>query len=147
MATTYRFRVVTPERVVYDGDVVEIIVRTTEGEIAILAHHMQLITPLVPHIMVIYHDDGKTDQLVIGGGFLEVQAKGTTILADSAETADMVDVARAERARQRSLELLNSGASQTAVDLARAKLALARAENRLKIAGRDLGTGSSTSAH
>ncbi|MCY0864626.1 MAG: ATP synthase F1 subunit epsilon [Sulfobacillus sp.] len=136
MATTYRLRVVTPERTIYDRPVVMIVVRSTEGEIGILAHHMQIITPLLPHIMTIYLEDGKTEQMTIGGGFLEVQADETTVLADSAETADMVDIARAERARQRALERLNTGGGQTAVDLARAERALKRAENRLKLAGR-----------
>lgn len=147
MATTYRLRVVTPERVVYDRDVVEIIVRSTEGEIGILAHHMQIITPLVPHIVTIYDPDGKTEQLAIGGGFLEVQDTSTIILADSAETADMVDVARAERARQRALERINRGSAQSAVDLARAQRSLARAENRLKLTGRDLARGQATTTH
>lgn len=139
MATTYRLRIVTPERVVYDRDVTEIIVRSTEGEIGILAHHMQIITPLIPHIMTVYEaESGKTEQIAIGGGFMEVQDASTTILADSAETADMVDVARAERARQRALERINTGASQTAVDLARAQRALTRAENRLKLTGQNL---------
>lgn len=139
MAKTYRFRVVTPERVVYDQAVTEIIVRSTEGEIGILAFHVQLITPLVPHIMTIYQEDGKIVQLAIGGGFLEVQHEGTTILADSGETADLVDVARAERSRQRALERLGTGSSSSAsVDLARAKRSLQRAENRLKLAGRDI---------
>lgn len=145
MATTYRLRVVTPERVIYDQEVTEIIVRTTEGEIAILAHHMQIITPLVSHLMTVYDAEGKTEQVAVGGGFLEVQDSGTTILADSAETADMVDVARAERARQRAVERLNTGASQTGVDLARAQRSLARAENRLKLTGRDLHAGSTRS--
>ncbi len=144
MATTYRLRVVTPERVVYDRDVIEIIVRSTEGEIGILAHHMQIITPLVPHIMTVYDPDGKTEQMAIGGGFLEVQDASTIILADSAETADMVDVARAERARQRALERINTGSTQSTVDLARAQRSLARAENRLKLTGRDLTRGQPT---
>ncbi|NMP21002.1 ATP synthase F1 subunit epsilon [Sulfobacillus harzensis] len=147
MATTYRLRVVTPERVVYDKDVTEMIVRSTEGEIGILAHHMQIITPLVPHIMTVYDPDGKTEQLAIGGGFLEVQDTSTIILADSAETADMVDVARAERARQRAVERISMGSSQATVDLARAQRALARAENRLKLAGRDISRATTASTH
>ena len=144
MATSYRLRVVTPERVVFDKDVTEIIVRTTEGEIAILAHHMQIVTPMVPHIATVYDPDGKTEQLTIGGGFMEVQDTQTIILADSAETADMVDVARAERARQRAVERLGTGATQTAVDLARAKRALSRAENRLKLTGREIQHGAAS---
>lgn len=134
MATTYQLKVVTPERTVYNQPVVMIVVRSTEGEIGILAHHMRIITPLVPHIMTIYHDDGHTENLTIGGGFLEVGREETVVLADSAETADTIDVARAERARQRAVERLDTGGAN--IDLKRAQRALARAENRLKLAGR-----------
>lgn len=138
MATNYRLRVVTPEQVMLDTEVTEIIVRTSEGEIGILAHHMQIISPLVPHIMTVYDPDGKTQQMTVSGGFIEVKDDGVTILADSAETADMVDVARAQRARERAMELLNRANPETGVDLARAQRALSRAENRLKLAGRDI---------
>jgi F-type H+-transporting ATPase subunit epsilon len=138
MATSYRLRVVTPERVVVDQETTEIIVRTTEGEIGILAHHMQLISPLVPHIMTIYNADGKTTQLTVAGGFIEVKDDGVTVLADAAETADEIDVARAQRARERALEMLNGAHGQIEVDLARAQRAVVRAENRLKLAGQDL---------
>lgn len=138
MATSYRLRVVTPERVVIDQDATEIIVRTTEGEIGILAHHMQIISPLVPHIMTIYDVDGKTMQITVSGGFIEVKDDGVTLLADAAETAELIDVARAQRARERALEMVNGAHGQTGVDLARAQRAIARAENRLRLAGQDL---------
>lgn len=138
MATSYRLKVVTPERVMTEKDVTEIIVRTTEGEIGILAHHMQIISPLVPHIMTVYDLDGKTEQMTVSGGFIEVKDEGVIILADSAETADMVDVARAQRARDRALEILNAPQTQVAVDIARAQRALARSENRLRLAGHDM---------
>ena len=138
MATSYRLRVVTPEQVMWDALATEIIVRTTEGEIGILAHHLQIISPLVPHIMTIYDPDGKMDYMAVSGGFIEVTDDGVTMLADAAETPDLVDVARAQRARERALERVNSGSGAVAVDVARARRALLRAENRLKLAGRDI---------
>ncbi|MCY0879209.1 MAG: F0F1 ATP synthase subunit epsilon [Firmicutes bacterium] len=144
MATPYHLKVVTPEQVVWDGNATEIIVRTTEGEIGILAHHLQIISPLVPHIMTVYGEDGQTTMLAVSGGFIEVQDQGVTILADAAETAQQIDVARAERARQRALERLNTGASSQDIDIARAQRALARAENRLKLAGQVTGVRVST---
>ena len=134
MATTYHLKIVTPERTMFDGPASYIIVRSTEGEIGILAHHMQLITPLIPHIITVYPENSKTEQFTIGGGFLEVGDTTTVVLADSAEMASEIDVARAERARQRALEVL--GKEDPNVDLLRAKRALARAENRLRFAGR-----------
>lgn len=136
MATSYKLRVVTPEQVVGDKDVTELILRTTEGEIGILAHHMQIISPLVPCIMTVYDPDGSTEEITVGGGFVEVKDDGVTVLADSAERADTIDVARAQRARERALEILSTGAAGANVDLARAQRALTRAENRLKLAGR-----------
>lgn len=138
MAISYRLKVVTPERVMWDGDVTEIIVRTTEGEIGVLAHHMQIISPLMPHLMTVYQPNGKIEQMTVSGGFIEVKDDGVTILADSSETADMVDVARAQRARDRALEILNVPNSNALVDVARAQRALARSENRLKLAGKDV---------
>lgn len=132
MATSYRLKVVTPERTVCDKAVTMISVRSTEGEIGILAHHVHIITPLVPYVMTIYGEDGKTEYLNLGGGFLEV-GDTTIILADSAEWASEIDVARAERARQRALEMLATGGPN--IDLKRAQRALSRAENRLKLAG------------
>ncbi|MCY0898688.1 MAG: ATP synthase F1 subunit epsilon [Firmicutes bacterium] len=147
MATPYHLKVVTPEHVVWDGTVTEIIVRTTEGEIGILAHHLQIISPLVPHIMSIYGEDGQVTPLAVSGGFIEVQDRGVTVLADAAELASQIDVARAERARQRALERLNTGASSVEVDIARAQRALARAENRLKLAGQGMGIRVTASTH
>ncbi len=132
MATTYQLRVVTPDRTVYDKPVTMIIVRSTEGEIGILAHHVHIITPLIPHIMTIYGADGKMEHLNIGGGFLEV-GDTTVVLADSAEWSSEIDVARAQRARERAVEILSTGKDD--VDLKRAQRALQRAENRLKLAG------------
>ncbi len=133
MATTYHLKIVTPERTVYDAPVTFIIVRSTEGEIGILAHHMQIITPLVPHIITVYPETGKTEQFTIGGGFLEVGDETTVVLADSAERASEIDVARAQLARQRAVETI--GQAKPDVDLIRAKRALERAENRLKLSG------------
>ncbi|MCY0908023.1 MAG: ATP synthase F1 subunit epsilon [Sulfobacillus thermotolerans] len=142
MATPYHLKIVTPERTVFDGPVTYIIVRSTEGEIGILAHHMQIITPLVPHIITVYPEAGNVEQFTIGGGFLEVGNDTTVVLADSAERASEIDVARAQLARQRALETIAQ--AKPDIDLIRAKRALQRAENRLKLAGHS--TGGMTSA-
>lgn len=145
MATTYQLKIVTPERAVLTEPVVMIVVRSTEGEIGIMANHMRIVTPLVPHLMTIYREEGPTEQLTIGGGFLEVGTSQTVVLADSAERASDIDVERAERAKQRALERLATGGLAD-VDIKRAQKALARAENRLKLVGRP-GYTASTAAH
>lgn len=145
MPASYVLKVVTPERtLVNDHNVIMIIVRSTEGEIGVMAHHIHLVTPLVPHIISIQHADDNRSYLSIGGGFLEVTEGQVVILADSAERPSEIDVARAERARQRALE--NIGQAAPNMDLIRAKRALARAETRLRLASQHQGNSATISA-
>ncbi len=126
----FRLRVVTPEHTVVDEPVTEIVTRSVEGELGVLAHHMPLITPLVPHVMTVYQDGEGTQSIVVSGGFMEVGSEGVLILADAAETPDQIDRGRAEAARERAETRIRNGGAE--IDLARAKRALARAENRLQ---------------
>ncbi len=127
---SFRLRVVTPEHTVFDDAVTEIVTRSIEGELGVLARHMPLITPLVPHCMTVYRDAEGMQSIVVSGGFMEVGSEGVLILADAAETPEQIDVERAEAARERAETRLRGGGGD--VDVARAKRALARAENRLQ---------------
>lgn len=129
---TYRLRVITPERTVFDQPVTEIITRSVEGELGILAHHLPIITPLAAHALTIYREDGETERIAVSGGFLEVGPGETVILADTAELPGEIDRERAEAARDRAQELLSRGGPD--VDLPRAQRALARALSRLETA-------------
>lgn len=129
---TYRLRVITPDRTVFDQRVNEIITRSVEGELGILAHHLPIITPLAPHALTIYLEDGGTERVAISGGFLEVGRDEVVILADTAELPHEIDRERAEAARARAEDLLSRGGPD--VDLPRAQRALARALSRLDAA-------------
>lgn len=131
MAAHFRLRVLTPERTLFDGAVEIVIARSTEGEIGILAHHAAVITPLVPHALYWTTDKGERQMAVVAGGFLEVGPEETVVLANAAEYPEEIDRARAEAARRRALERLESHAPE--VDVARAQAALARAEARLQV--------------
>ncbi|HEY3330301.1 MAG TPA: ATP synthase F1 subunit epsilon [Capsulimonadaceae bacterium] len=97
MANTYTLEVVTPERVLLSAEVVETIAPGSEGYLGILAGHMALMTALNPgEVRVKFADGRTTSQIVISGGFLEVARAKTTILADSAERVDEINVNEAE---------------------------------------------------
>ena len=98
MATSYPLEVVTPERIMLSEDVVETSAPGSEGSLGILAHHAPIMTELVPGEVRVHLADGRTtSHIVISGGFLEMSPEGrATILADSAERADEIDVTRAE---------------------------------------------------
>lgn len=126
----YPLTVVTPEGVVYEGPVTEIILRGSEGELGVLAHHIPLVTAVLPCVLHIIEQDGSTRRYALGGGFLEVGREETVVLADTAERPEDINRARAEEARRRAAERIERSGPD--VDTERAKRALARADARLQ---------------
>jgi F-type H+-transporting ATPase subunit epsilon len=97
LATPYNLVVVTPERVLLSDQAVITIAPGADGELGVMANHAALMTELVPGEVKATLADGRTtSHIVISGGFMEVTAERTTILADTAERADEIDVTRAE---------------------------------------------------
>lgn len=127
-----RVEIVTQERVAYAGDVDMVIAQGAEGVLGILPHHAPLITALVPGELRLKRG-AEEEIFAIGGGFMEVLPDRVTVLADSAERAEEIDIARAEAARRRA-EARLQGRSQEEVDFAQAEAALHRAMVRLKVA-------------
>jgi F-type H+-transporting ATPase subunit epsilon len=110
-----------------------------DGELGILARHAPLMTSLKPGELKVTLADGRTtSHIVISGGFLEVSHAGSvTVLADSAERADEIDVDRAEadmEAARRMLAEAEAGTEQ----YDRAQLALDHAQTRIRV-GRPAG--------
>lgn len=128
-----KFEIVTAERVVYSDEVDVVIAPGIEGQMGILPSHAPLMTMLQPGELVVRKDGGETPMFV-SGGFLEVMQNRVTVLADVAERAEEIDVARAEEAKGRAEERLKEHIPE--MDLARAEAALRRSLMRLKIAER-----------
>lgn len=129
-----KLEIVTQERRVYSADDVEMVVAPgTEGEMGILPHHAPLITSLQEGVMRVKRGAGREEVLAIHGGFMEVLPDQVTVLADSAERAEEIDIARAEEARQRAEDLMRQR-REDKVDYARAEAALRRSIIRLKVA-------------
>lgn len=129
---TFRLRVVTPERTVLDREVYEIITRSVEGELGVLAHHMPLITPLVAHRLTVNGEDQSVVHLAVAGGFLEVGVHEVLVLADSAELPEDIDVERAQTAYARAEARLEQGGDE--INSGRAQRALERARSRIDAA-------------
>lgn len=122
----------TPEQLIYEGDVTSVKAPGEMGSFEILAGHLPFLTVLeVGEIRVREADTPQS--IATSGGVFEVLRTGVTVLADTAEWAYEIDVERAEAARQRAQELLAS--RDPNINRARAEAALARAVNRLRIAG------------
>ncbi len=128
-----RLEIVTPQRKVFSEDVKFLVAPGTDGELGILPEHAPLITSLNIGILRIQQDRDFI-KVVVSGGFMEVRNSKVTVLATSAERADEIDVARAERAKQRAEDRLAAKAAD--LDVLRAELALKRAIIRLQAANK-----------
>ena len=123
--------IVTAERMVYSEDVDMVIAPGVEGQLGILPHHTPLMTTLqVGELRV--KKGGEEVSLAISGGFLEVRPDRVVVLADAAERADEIDLARAEEAKRRAEQQL-SDRLVTGLDEARTEIALQRALARLSV--------------
>jgi F-type H+-transporting ATPase subunit epsilon len=89
---TFHFDLVSPEKLLFSGDVTQVDLPGTEGDMGVLAQHAPLVTSLRPGILVIHGESGAL-RVVIDGGFAEVGPTGLTVLADMAVPVDEFDVA------------------------------------------------------
>lgn len=132
---TVLVEVVTPERVVYSGDARIVVAKGVEGDLGILPNHMPLVTPLKIAPVQIKKADDSSDFIAISGGLLEVRKDKITILAQSAELPEDIDVNRAQAAKERAeRRLADSGKDDS--DFKRAQLSLQRAVARLQVANK-----------
>jgi F-type H+-transporting ATPase subunit epsilon len=126
-----RFEIVSAERVIYSAEVDVVVAPGVMGQLAILPNHAPLMTTLEPGELMV-RKDGEESSIFVSGGFLEVMANKVTVLADVAERAEEIDIARAEEAKRRAEERLITHPAD--VDRARAEAALRRSLTRLKVA-------------
>ena len=127
-----RVDIVTAERLVFSEDADIVMVPGVEGELGILPHHAPIMTMIKPG-EVLVRKGTEEYSLAVSGGFLEVKPDHITILADAAERADEIDIARAEAAKKRAEESLK-GRTTAVTDLANAEASLRRALARIKVA-------------
>ena len=124
-----QLRIITPERIFYEGvaDMVEF--NTTEGEIGVLPGHIPLTVIVKPGILHIYEAE-EEKIAALHAGFAEILPDKVTILAEIVEWPGEIDENRAEAALQRARERLESKTPET--DIARAETALLRAAARIE---------------
>lgn len=132
--STLKFKIVTPEKVIYENEVLQVTIPTMSGEITILPNHIPLVSVLKAGELKIKDKDGEHD-MAVSGGFLEVRGNNEiVILADHAERAADIDLQKAEEARQRAEEQMKSIKNVQDVDYARLQAVIDREANKLKVA-------------
>ena len=134
MAKTLKVEIASPDRQVYDGEAEMLVAPAAQGELGVLPRHTHLMAALRPGEMRLARG-GKVLRYAVSSGFLEVTPQKVLVLADAAEPAGDINAERAKRALERARKRIKEGKGEE-VDFGRARLALMRAINRLKIAGR-----------
>lgn len=128
-----QLQVITPEKVIYDGEIDELIVPTVNGEIAILPHHVNLLTQVVPGEMTIKHS-GKEQHLAVTGGFLQITNDTISLLADYAVRSEEIDAKKALDAQERAeKKLKETGENLSEREYADIQSDLRRAITQLKV--------------
>ena len=125
--------IVTPiKSIVSKQPIEEVLVPAHRGELNILPGHSPLLTTLTEGVLSYKLEDGQKKTVAISWGYCEVTPQGVNILAETAETAEDIDVARAEKALKTAEEKLGSS-DVSAEDIQKYRHKLMRAEARLKV--------------
>ena len=110
MANKLSLEVVTPFRTVLNENVDSVTLPGIEGEMGILPEHVPLLTILNAGIMSYVKSIGNTGAIAVHWGYAQVDGNNVRVLAELAETADEIDLPRAQEAEKKAKELLQSGA-------------------------------------
>lgn len=129
-------KIVTPDGTRYSHRATMIVARTTNGELGIMPHHVNMIAPLEVGVFKVRRvdDENHVDWVAVNGGILMVKDNVVTIVADSAERSRDIDISRAEHAKMRAeREIEEAKASNRTDQEMRARVALQRAINRISV--------------
>ncbi|MDE6925840.1 MAG: ATP synthase F1 subunit epsilon [Acetatifactor sp.] len=127
---SFNLRIITPDRVFYEGEAEMVEFNTTEGQVGVLPGHIPLTVIIKPGILHI-HEAEEEKIAALHAGFAEILPEGITILAEIIEWPSEIDESRAVAARERAEERLRSRTPET--DIARAETALQRAIARIQV--------------
>ena len=135
MTDNIRLEVVTPEKIVVSEDAQIVASPGSLGEFGVLTGHTPFLSTLKTGI-IRYTDAGGAEKYVfVSGGFAEALPEKVTILAESAERREDIDLERAKAAMDRAEKRLAEDRSREDIDFVRAKLALERAIVRIRLTG------------
>lgn len=130
-----KLKIVTPQKLILEEEAYSVTLPIEGGEVTVLPNHVPYIGALRPgEIMLRRTQDGESDSLATSGGFVEFQGNTLTILADTAERAEEIDLTRAEEARKRAEDVMKTRVSMDDEEYARIAAMIEKESARLKVA-------------
>ena len=131
MAAQFKLSIITPEKIFFEGETSRLIVRTTEGDLGILAHHTSLVSSRPSGPMRIMQEDGSFRTAALSSGILKIGGNKVSIIANAVEWADEIDIEWAKRSEADARTKLDTLKDKHQLDLA--ELKLKRALNRISV--------------
>lgn len=125
-----QLHILTPEKEVYNQEVDEVMIPTTDGVIGVLAEHTPLVSQIAPGELLI-KTAGKTEPMAVFGGFVQVGKNTVSILADYASHVDDIELAVVEQAKERAEKLMQEKLSEQDYIAAEAELQKALMQLRI----------------
>ena len=98
MADSFRFELVSPERLLVSEEVEHVVIPGTEGEMTVMAHHAPVMTTIKPGVVTVRTAAGQDERYVVFGGFADILPEGCTLLAESA--VPVADINKDDLARR-----------------------------------------------
>jgi F-type H+-transporting ATPase subunit epsilon len=140
MLSTIDFKIITPEGLAYSDQISQVTLPTASGEITILPHHTPLVSLLRHGEMTVKkYGQGSTYEVhfAVAKGVVEVKhGSSVSVLADSADRADEIDLEKAEQARARAEQAIKMEEDITDIEFFRLQAIIEKELNRLKIGGK-----------
>lgn len=127
-----KLEIVTPEKRVLDAEVDSVTVPTVSGEAGILPNHASLVSALKPGILS-YTQKGGGDKFAVSGGFVEVSGGTVSVLVDTAESADEIDVDAAKADRETAEKVLAAAGQASVEENESTREALDHAQTRIQL--------------
>lgn len=125
-------KVVTPDKLFFEGEIDMLVARTIEGDVGILLNHSPLVTILDIGRLVI-KDGDERKIAACAGGYIDVRNNIITVVSDACEWEEEIDINRAERAKERASKRLEDKGTDTF----KAELALKKAINRINVGNKN----------
>lgn len=104
MAQAFAFELVSPERQLVSGQVLQVVVPGAEGQFTVLANHAPFLSTLKPGVLEVTMADGTKDRIFVRGGFADANPSGLTLLAEEAQRLADMNSASLDQAMQNARE-------------------------------------------
>ena len=131
---SFRLQIITPNKVVFQDEATSVGAPGTLGGFQILYNHAPFISTIEIGELKVKDKNGKDELYATSGGFVEVKENSVVVLAETAERVAEIDVQRAKASNERAVKRLHT--KDPGIDLERARLAMVRSLNRLRVAGK-----------